>query len=90
MSRRVLFGLALAMQPLALQIHAEGDPFLRRTTTVRRALLAGAATVIMLVVASGCGANTGSNAATFNDADVAFAQPSEQCIHKSMQHHIGV
>jgi uncharacterized protein (DUF305 family) len=55
-----------------------------RTTTVRRYLLAGAAAVIALVVATGCGGNAGtdqqpqsptdSTTATFNDADVAFAQ----------------
>jgi uncharacterized protein (DUF305 family) len=58
---------------------------MNRTTTVRRALLAGAAAVITLVVATGCGAANGTDqqpqipggstaAATFNDAGVAFAQ----------------
>ena len=52
------------------------------TTTTRRFLLAGAAAVITLVVATACGdaTNTGQEpagptaAASFNDADVAFAQ----------------
>ncbi|HEX5995318.1 MAG TPA: DUF305 domain-containing protein [Jiangellales bacterium] len=54
------------------------------STTVRRALLAGATVVITLALATACGASigtdeqpqspTGPTAATFNDADVAFAQ----------------
>lgn len=58
-----------------------------RTTTMRRALLAGAASAILLVGA-GCAsagtspdgmtpngaAQTGANAAGYNDADVMFAQ----------------
>jgi uncharacterized protein (DUF305 family) len=57
-----------------------------RTTTVRRALLAGA-TFILVLVASGCGSGTnhdgmnsaapttpGASAASYNDDDVMFAQ----------------